>query len=312
MLLAGETLDDVLKALYPPLLASTNTVKTSRGETRELTGVLLEISKPRARLSRTETRGKPFSCLGELLWYFTADNSLEFIRRYIPRYVDESDDGQTVYGGYGPRLFRQRGQDQISNVVALLKRKPNTRRGVIQLFDAEDIAADHKEIPCTTTIQFLIRNGLLQAIVTMRSNDAFMGLPHDVFCFTMLQELVARAVGVELGSYKHFAGSMHFYERDFVRAEQYVSEGFQPRTEMPEMPKGEPWHAIDAILAAEGAIREGRAIDIEGLGLADYWSDLLRLLQVFFTKNDDARIDELKASMVFKKYGSYVLSRKGK
>ena len=55
-----------------------------------------------------------FSSLGELLWYLTGDNRLDFMEPYIPRYRDESEDGVTVYGGYGPRLFRQRGHDQIT------------------------------------------------------------------------------------------------------------------------------------------------------------------------------------------------------
>jgi thymidylate synthase len=187
MHLAADTLDDALNKLYPYILSSDQNVPTSRGMTRELRGVLLEIRKPRARLSRTETRGKSFSCLGELLWYMTKANDLEFITLYIRRYEKESDDGKTVYGGYGPRFFRHRGQDQIANVIELLKKRRNTRRAVVQLFDAEDIGSDHLEIPCTTTLQFMIRNDCLDAIVNMRSNDAFMGLPHDVFCFSMLQ-----------------------------------------------------------------------------------------------------------------------------
>jgi thymidylate synthase len=45
----------------------------------EIAGVLLEISNPRARLSRTETRGRIFSALGELLWYLSGSNEVDFI-----------------------------------------------------------------------------------------------------------------------------------------------------------------------------------------------------------------------------------------
>ncbi len=113
MHLVYEILDDVLRALYQKLLSTTNLVATSRGNTSELIGVLLEIERPRARLSRSETRGKPFNCLGEMLWYLSRENSLDFIARYLPAYKDESDDGSTVYGGYGPRLFAHRSHGQI-------------------------------------------------------------------------------------------------------------------------------------------------------------------------------------------------------
>jgi thymidylate synthase len=49
-------------------------------------------------------------------------------------------------------------------------------------------------------MQFIVRREELHLFVCMRSNDAFMGLPHDVFAFTMLQELVARLIGCELGN----------------------------------------------------------------------------------------------------------------
>lgn len=305
---AKDTLDDILKELYPVLLASNQHVRTSRGNTCELLGVLLEIAKPRARLSRTETRGKPFSCLGELLWYLTGDNELEFIRRYIPRYVDESEDGLTVYGGYGKRLYHQRGQNQIGNVISLLSKRPNSRRAVIQLFDAEDIGGEYKEVPCTTTLQFFVRDGRLFAAITMRSNDAFMGLPHDVFCFTMLQEMIACALNLELGTYRHFVGSMHFYDRDFEKANLYLKEGYQSRIEMPQMPKGEPWGAVKEILRVEPSIRVGKDLDADMLGLDPYWADFVRLLQVFMT-NDDAKIDELRHAMSFQKYGMYIVPR---
>ena len=47
------------------------------------------------------------------------------------------------------------------------------------------------DLPCTRTIQFLLRSGHVDAVVYMRSNDAIWGLPYDIFLFTMLQEMLA-------------------------------------------------------------------------------------------------------------------------
>jgi thymidylate synthase len=76
MHIVRETLDDVLLQLYPELLGSSSVVTASRGEFTEAVGALIEIQNPRARLSLSETRGKLFSSLGELLWYFSGDNQL--------------------------------------------------------------------------------------------------------------------------------------------------------------------------------------------------------------------------------------------
>src|ERR1043165_8344585 len=107
------------------------------------------------------------------------------------------------------------GIDQIAQVRKLLsdpERSPS-RKAVIQLFNAEDISEDHEDVPCTCTLQFLLRKAGLDLFVSMRSNDAYRGLPHDVFAFTMLQEILARDLGKPVGRYKHAAGSLHLYER---------------------------------------------------------------------------------------------------
>ncbi|UQR63393.1 thymidylate synthase [Bradyrhizobium sp. C-145] len=305
----ADTLDDALLQLYPQLLKAPKVDGATRGSNRELRGVTVEIMKPRARLSRTETRGKPFSALGELLWYLSKDNQLDFIVPFVPAYKTESDDGKTVYGGYGPRLFRQRGQDQIANVLKLLSNRPTTRRALIQIFNAEDLSGHRSEIPCTTTLQFLQRDGKLEMITTMRSNDAYKGLPHDVFCFTMLQEMLARTLSYDIGPYRHFAGSMHLYDDNCDDAVRLTEEGFQSRIEMPSMPNGDPWPSIAHVMSALEEIRSGQAVDASALGLDPYWSDLIRLLQVFAATGNQTAIADLRQAMTSDCYKYYIDSR---
>ena len=79
-------------------------------------------------------------------------------------------------------------------VIKTLSEKPTTRQAVVQILDAEDISEQHKNVPCTCTLQFFARGRRLHMVASMRSNDAYIGLPHDVFAFTMIQEIVARAL----------------------------------------------------------------------------------------------------------------------
>lgn len=309
MHISAPTLDDLLRGVYKKLLASKNRVKPSRGNIYEETGVLLEIKNPRARLSRTESRGKVFSCLGELLWYLSGTNGLEFISYYIAHYKNDSEDGKTIFGGYGPRFFNMRGQDQITNVVRILKEKDSSRRAVIQLFDADDLATSRREIPCTCTLQFMIRNRQLQMLTHMRSNDAYLGLPHDVFCFTMLQEIIARTLSVELGTYKHFVGSLHLYEVNIEGASQYLDEGWQSSTiSMPLMPDCDPWPAIEILLKAESDIRCGAVVDPVQLGLDSYWADIVRLLKILrhYKNKESNELARIKAEMSSPIYSTYI------
>lgn len=105
MFITAETVDDLLHGVFSRLLRSKNRIHPTRGKATEAIAILLQITNPRARLSRTETKGRLSSCLGELLWYLAKTKDLQFISYYLSRYREESEDGRTVYGGYGPRLF---------------------------------------------------------------------------------------------------------------------------------------------------------------------------------------------------------------
>ena len=309
MYASAPTVDDLLRRVMMRLLDSNNRIDPTRGPATELTGVLLQITNPRARISRTEKKGKLFSCIGELLWYLAKTNDLGFIAHYLSHYRDESEDGRTVYGAYGPRLFNMRGNDQTANVIALLRRNPESRRAVIQLFDADDTARQRKEIPCTCTLQFMIRHRRLHMFTNMRSNDAFVGLSHDIFAFTMLQEILARTLSVELGTYKHAVGSLHLYDKDRKAARQYLKEGWQSTTTfMPSMPSGDPWDSISKILQAEQAIRLNGTVNVYDFGLESYWADLVLLLQIYgcYKRHERGTIGQLKKRLSTRAYDIFI------
>ena len=311
MHIAADTLDDLLRAVFGKLLKIRTRVKPTKGLNSELIGVVLELRRPRARLSRTDTKGTVFSCLGETLWYLSRGNDLSFIQYYLgAKYAKYSDDGKTIYGGYGPRLFAARGDiNQIANITKLLSKKSATRQAVIQIFDARDIIEKHNDVPCTCTLQFLLRNGRLNLLTHMRSNDAFLGLPHDVFAFTFIQELVARSLGVELGIYRHFVGSLHLYETDRPKARAFLKEGWQPTTTMPPMPAGDQWRNVERILQLEPLARSEVTLDLAVL--PGYWADLARLLQVFGQTGRKRAIAKLKSEMTTRIYDAYIDKRAG-
>ncbi len=313
MEIEGQSLDAVLHQLYRKLLEDGQAQGGTRGANRELLGASLRILKPRARISRSENRGKPFSALGELLWYLSGSDTLEFIERYVPRYANDAVNG-ILEGAYGPRLLRMRnGIDQFASIEALLKERPASRRAVIHLFNAEDIVTHHKEIPCTTTLQFHLRNGYLYMSVTLRSNDAYWGLPHDVFCFTMIQEMMARRLGVEMGEYYQHVGSMHVYENKIGDMQAYVQEGVQQMIEMPPMPAGDPFPLVGKLLRIEQRLRVGEGLDASKEMDDPYWADIVRLLQVFWAreweKNYPDRLKELRAELATTTYHPYVDAR---
>jgi thymidylate synthase len=310
----AATLDDLMQKVFRALLRSKEKIRPSKGEAVEIRGALLRLSNPRARLSSTETKGTIFSCLGELLWYLGKRNDVESISYYLKRYAASAESDGTVHGAYGPRLFDTRGINQIDNILKNLARD-DSRQAVIQLFGAEDIAHKYNDVPCTCTLQFFRRGGKLDLMTSMRSNDAFVGLPHDVFAFTMLQEIIARTVGLKLGTYLHSVGSLHLYEQTREGARQYLDEGYQERIEMPAMPYGDPWPSIGRLLELEEALRDGRSDMFPRLD--PYWNDLGNLLRIFaltrmkehVPTNELRQVVRLKKEMSAPIYSSYIRKR---
>ncbi|MCR1795790.1 MULTISPECIES: thymidylate synthase [Leptospira] len=316
MLISAETLDDLLIKIYKRIIEKGHQTKPTRGAAKELIGALVELKNPRARLSRTEGRGVLFSCLGELLWYLSKSNRLDFIKFYISGYEKNSDDGKTIYGAYGPRIFKKNCIDQFENVFKLLKKNPESRKAVIQLFDAIDIVKHHSDVPCTCTLQFFVRRKKLFLLTNMRSNDAYLGLPHDIFCFTMIQEIMAKRLDLELGTYKHFVGSLHLYDDDLKKADRIISEGFFEKKFMPDMPSEDPMPSIKIMLQLEQKIRKGEEVSLTELKLNPYWKDLLRLIKIFsLYKNRQGKemrkqIDSIQSEMSHQIYDTYIERKK--
>lgn len=152
--------------------------------------------------------------VGELLWYLSGSNQLRDISKYSKVWNRMTDDGETLNSAYGYRIFKKFGFDQLKFVEDILKADPLTRQAVIHIKDPVDYIDKYSnDVPCTLTLQFLIRNGELNLTVHMRSNDLWTGFPYDVFSFTCFQILLAFRLGVEIGTYTHTAGSLHLYER---------------------------------------------------------------------------------------------------
>jgi thymidylate synthase len=304
------TVDDLMRHAVDSIQSDGLHIDPTKGGCKEIAATTFELTNPRARLSRSATRGRLFSALGELCWYLSGSNSTDQIAYYIDHYRS-CDEGGTIFGGYGPRLFSYDGINQIDYVIRTLRISPSSRRTVIQLFDHMDVSESHKDVPCTCTLQYLLRDGFLTAITYMRSNDVFRGLPHDIFCFTMIQEIIARSVGAEVGSYHHMVGSLHMYDTDFRNLSQFLAEGWQTTSHaMPAMPVGDPWTGIARLLETERSLRQGTPPARIDFGTEPYWADLGRILGVYaIRKGPRPAIEQLRSAISDDYYKLYIDDR---
>ncbi|AJC80190.1 thymidylate synthase domain-containing protein [Rhizobium etli bv. phaseoli str. IE4803] len=297
----ADTIDGLLRQVFQQLLSDDSRnrrVESRKGVSRETFGVLLELTNPRARISRSIGRSKITSAVGEMSWYLAGSDALPFIKHYLDRYDEFSDDKATLNGAYGKRMFGLRRQYKVGDGVRIgtewqrmidtLKERPGSRNATIQLFSNADVRRDSLDIPCTCSLQFVIRDGLLNLQAHMRSNDAFLGLPHDVFSFTMFQEIAARQLGCEVGRYFHSVGSLHLYDdtKDLQpqkMAQSYIDEHYLDDVPMRAMPGGDPWPSIREFLKIEEALRLGRLDTDIPSSMVPYWRDLAVMLKIYAT-----------------------------
>lgn len=158
--------------------------------------------------------------LGELAWYFTGREDVEFISKFSSFWEHISDDGVTNRSAYGAIVFNRYGFDQVAQVIDTLKRDPYSRRAVINFNVPNPKRFETKDEICTIALVFELRGGKLDCTGIMRSNDVWLGTPYDVVFFTELQKHIANELGVGYGKYTHFAVSLHAYEKDIDRVRE--------------------------------------------------------------------------------------------
>jgi thymidylate synthase len=218
--------------------------------------------------------------IGELCWHLSGNTAASALAYYAPSWSSfAAPDGEIRGSCYGHRIFsRQSGECAWDQVKGLLRRDPHSRRAVLFFNEEFDhLSASCHDAACATTLQFLIREGVLDAVLTMRSNDVVWGMPYDVFLFTFLQELMAAELGVGLGVYHHFACSMHIYERHVALARRVLSS--HPNEVAMAMPQLRCIEKIQEFCSLERRLREGAVVDAHNL--PSYWRELAEVLVAF-------------------------------
>lgn len=186
-------------------------VVTPRGlPCREFTGVTLVVHDPVADAmpGGLNRRLNPAIGVAEALQLIAGEAWPALMCRIAPNF-ERFLDGEAFYGSYGPRIA-----GVLDHVYDQLVADPDTRQAVATIWRPDDAWATTRDLPCTTSLQFLLRNGALELHTTMRSNDVWWGWAYDAFQFTRLQQAMADALDVAVGPYVHRAGSFHLYTRD--------------------------------------------------------------------------------------------------
>lgn len=252
------------------------------------------------------------AAVARFVWMMAGSDRLADIAFYEPKVRFFSDDGISIPGSnYGQRILQPHpGLDQLEAVIKRLRDDEHTRRAAISIYRAEDAVRDSKDIPCAFGIFYHIRKNVLHATTLMRSNNAFVLLPYNIFEFSLLAEVVAQELSVKLGTLSHIAISMHIYENDLEKSKKVIS-AFGKNTKsvpIPEIIKAPaPLQQIRDLIILEAELRHASA-SLSGENIEEwiskgqeklnsYWQQLFFLLLIHIAqKNKEAlALDSLKS-----------------
>ena len=148
----------------------------------------------------------------EWQWYLSGDRNIKKLDELygkVPKIWERmADVNGNVNSNYGYQWQRNK---QLDKVIGLLKREKYTRQATISIYDGKEIDKYTYDTPCTYAVQFTIVDNRLNMCVTMRSNDLWYGFCNDQYQFSRLQELVAKEINMDIGTYYHFAHNLHIY-----------------------------------------------------------------------------------------------------
>ena len=167
------------------------------------------------------------SGIGEILWiYRDASNSLDLLRdKYGVKWWDEWDIGNRTIGQrYGATVLRW---DLFDNLIRDLRKSPFSRRHIMILLQAPDMREAGGLDPCCFMTTWQVtedenRTRFLHLKMEQRSNDYITAGHINKVQYVALQMLVARELGMEVGTFTHAISNLHIYDRHFWAAEELI------------------------------------------------------------------------------------------
>ena len=157
--------------------------------------------------------------VAEAAWILSGDNRVSTISKYSKKIGDYSDDGKYFAGAYGPPF-----RDQLPYILKCLTTDNSSRQAVISIWRPRPYPS--KDIPCTISLQFLLRHNSLHTVATMRSSDAWLGWPYDVYNFSCITAFIALHLDVDIGRLYFTAGSQHLYDEHIDTAHEIANKTY--------------------------------------------------------------------------------------
>ncbi|MSQ58210.1 MAG: thymidylate synthase [Betaproteobacteria bacterium] len=177
------------------------------------------------------------SIIHELLWFLKGDTNIAYLKEHgvsiWDEWADDKGDLGPVYGYQWRSWPAPDGShiDQISDLIAQIKRNPDSRRLMVCAWNVADIPR-MKLAPCHALFQFYVAGGKLSCQLYQRSADFFLGVPFNIASYALLTLMVAQVCDLEPGEFVHTMGDTHLYLNHLRQAREQLSRTPRPLPRM--------------------------------------------------------------------------------
>jgi thymidylate synthase len=189
------------------------------------------------------------SIIYELLWFLRGDTNVKYLNEHGVTIWDEWADAEGNLGRvYGAQWCDWRTPDgrsinQIDQVIANIKRNPDSRRLMVSAWNAGEI--DQMALPpCHALFQFFVQEGELSCQLYQRSADLFLGVPFNIASYALLTMMVAQVCGLKPGTFVHTFGDLHLYSNHVEQARLQLTREPRPLPKMRLNPGVKDIHAF--------------------------------------------------------------------
>jgi thymidylate synthase len=173
------------------------------------------------------------SIILELLWFLRGDTNVRWLQERGVTIWDEWADAAGELGpvyGYQWRKWRApdgRQIDQIANVIAAIRKNPDSRRHLVSAWNPADV--DRMALPpCHALFQFYVAGGRLSCQLYQRSADLFLGVPFNVASYAALTLMVAQVTALVPGEFVLTLGDAHLYRNHLDQARAQLARAPRP------------------------------------------------------------------------------------
>lgn len=169
----------------------------------------------------------------ELLWFLQGSTNIRYLQDHDvhiwDEWADEHGELGPVYGSQWRSWPGADGEtiDQISRVVADIRRTPDSRRLIVSAWNVAEV--DRMALPpCHTLFQFYVAEGRLSCQLYQRSADVFLGVPFNIASYALLTLMIAQVCDLAPGDFVHTLGDAHLYLNHLEQTDRQLAREPHP------------------------------------------------------------------------------------